>query len=98
MKTEWGVAKFIDQKTFKNPSNGFLLNDKCTFGVELFIIQNTIKGKRLTVLEEQDEFTSKFKWRILMNPNGFKSRGRSNTAVISLQLDTSTLPPETEFL
>ncbi|GMN19245.1 hypothetical protein TIFTF001_042842, partial [Ficus carica] len=63
MKTEWGVAKFIDQKTFKNPSNGFLVNDKCTFGAEVFIIRNTIKGERLTVLEKNDEFTCEFKWK-----------------------------------
>ena len=63
MKTEWGVAKFIDQKTFENPSNGFLLNDKCTYGAEVFIIQNTIKGERLTVLEKNDEFTCEFKWK-----------------------------------
>ncbi|KAK6775855.1 hypothetical protein RDI58_026856 [Solanum bulbocastanum] len=31
--TEWGFSKCISHKTFREPSNDYLVNDRCVFGV-----------------------------------------------------------------
>ncbi|CAB4299839.1 unnamed protein product [Prunus armeniaca] len=35
--TEVGFAKFLPRYTFEHPSEGYLLNDCCTFGAEVFV-------------------------------------------------------------
>ncbi|KAH0678323.1 hypothetical protein KY284_019408 [Solanum tuberosum] len=40
IKNEWGFSKCISHKTFKDPSNGYLVNDKCVFGVDVYVIKN----------------------------------------------------------
>ncbi|XP_031253466.1 ubiquitin carboxyl-terminal hydrolase 12-like [Pistacia vera] len=52
MKTEWGISKFLDLETFRNPSNGYLINDTCVFGAEVFVVKNTFKGEFLSKMEE----------------------------------------------
>ncbi|KAK2660907.1 hypothetical protein Ddye_007440 [Dipteronia dyeriana] len=37
LKLEWGIPKFIDIKTFVDQQNGYLFNDKCVFGAEVFV-------------------------------------------------------------
>ncbi|KAF4366719.1 hypothetical protein F8388_020081 [Cannabis sativa] len=37
MKPKWGFARFMDLQTFNNPSNGYLVNDTCKFGAEIFM-------------------------------------------------------------
>ncbi|KAM3235270.1 hypothetical protein P3L10_015306 [Capsicum annuum] len=46
--TEWGFAKCVSHKTFKDPSNGYLVNDKCIFGVDLYVIKNQGVGECLS--------------------------------------------------
>ncbi|XP_044465985.1 ubiquitin C-terminal hydrolase 13-like [Mangifera indica] len=52
MKTEWGISKFLDLETFRNPSNGFLIKDSCVFGVEVFVVKNTFKGEFIPKMED----------------------------------------------
>jgi hypothetical protein len=52
VKIEHGFTKFISLGTFKEPSNGYLLNDSCVFGAEIFVIRNTNKGDRLLLVQE----------------------------------------------
>ncbi|EYU41010.1 hypothetical protein MIMGU_mgv1a026254mg [Erythranthe guttata] len=40
MKSEWGISKFISKKILLDPSNGYLVNDSCVFGAEVFIIKS----------------------------------------------------------
>ncbi|GFQ02799.1 ubiquitin carboxyl-terminal hydrolase 12 [Phtheirospermum japonicum] len=40
MKTEWGFPKFISKKCLMDPSNGYLVDDKCVFGAEVFVHEN----------------------------------------------------------
>ncbi|KAL8048875.1 hypothetical protein ABFX02_07G095600 [Erythranthe guttata] len=40
MKSEWGISKFISKKTMSEPSNGYLVDDTCVFGAEVFIVKN----------------------------------------------------------
>lgn len=60
MKNRWGVTKFIDLKTFNNPSKGYLINDICIFGVEVFI---SCTQMHLRMIREPERIY-KFKWQI----------------------------------
>ncbi|KAL5556064.1 hypothetical protein UlMin_038300 [Ulmus minor] len=61
MKTEWGISKFIDHETFNNPSNGYLVNDTCTFGVEVFIVKNTFKAESISMI--RSPVSCKYSWK-----------------------------------
>ncbi|KAK4838396.1 hypothetical protein QYF36_013434 [Acer negundo] len=52
MNTMSGIAKFIDLKTFSNPESGYLLDDTCVFGVEVFVVKNTLKEGCLSMMHE----------------------------------------------
>ncbi|EYU25557.1 hypothetical protein MIMGU_mgv1a017945mg [Erythranthe guttata] len=39
MKFEWGLSKFISKEILSDPSNGYLVNDTCVFGAEVFVIE-----------------------------------------------------------
>ncbi|KAL3824141.1 hypothetical protein ACJIZ3_020170 [Penstemon smallii] len=40
VKLEWGFPKFISKKSLIDPSNGYLVNDDCVFGAEVFVIKS----------------------------------------------------------
>lgn len=40
-KTEWGFERFMPLKTLTNPSKGYIHNDACTFGAEVFVIKQS---------------------------------------------------------
>ncbi|KAK7284674.1 hypothetical protein RJT34_19424 [Clitoria ternatea] len=50
LKTEWGIPKFISIDTFNNPSNGYLIDDTCVFGVDVFVIKTMNKGDCLSMI------------------------------------------------
>ncbi|KAK7337422.1 hypothetical protein VNO77_17996 [Canavalia gladiata] len=50
LKTEWGIPDFIDIDTFNDPSNGYLINDTCVFGAEVFVVKTTNKGDCLSMI------------------------------------------------
>ena len=60
MKTQSGIAKFMDLEIFNNPSNGYLVNDNCSFGVEVFVVKNTSKIEHLSMIK--DPITCKLAW------------------------------------
>ncbi|KAG5596727.1 hypothetical protein H5410_037959 [Solanum commersonii] len=62
MKTLWGLPKFLSNKTFKYPSNGYLVDDKCVFGAEIFIIHRQAIGECLSMVKSNDLF--KRQWKI----------------------------------
>ncbi|XP_042504349.1 uncharacterized protein LOC122081331 isoform X2 [Macadamia integrifolia] len=45
MKTVWGSDEFIPLRVFKNQSYGYLVNDTCVFGAEVFIIGESRSGQ-----------------------------------------------------
>ncbi|XP_052185490.1 uncharacterized protein LOC127797044 [Diospyros lotus] len=47
MKTEWGEVKFMELQVFGDASNGYLINDACVFGAEVFILKQTRKAECL---------------------------------------------------
>ncbi|KAI7982512.1 Ubiquitin carboxyl-terminal hydrolase 12 [Camellia lanceoleosa] len=62
MQTEMGVPKFIDLEVFSDSSNGYLVNDTCVFGVDIFILKQTRKGEYLSVMKEI--VTGSYIWNI----------------------------------
>ncbi|KAL7106180.1 hypothetical protein ACP275_07G095700 [Erythranthe tilingii] len=42
MKTQWGFSKFISKKVMFEPSNGYLVDDTCVFGAEVFIVKKEL--------------------------------------------------------
>ncbi|KAL3824140.1 hypothetical protein ACJIZ3_020169 [Penstemon smallii] len=51
LKTEWGFSKFISKKSLIDPCNGYLVNDNCVFGAEVFVIEPQGVIERLSMLE-----------------------------------------------
>ncbi|KAF4381088.1 hypothetical protein F8388_012010 [Cannabis sativa] len=54
IKKEWGFDKIESLESFKNVSNGYLHNDCCVFGAEVFIINPTPSFETLSVFERGD--------------------------------------------
>ncbi|XP_021292614.1 uncharacterized protein LOC110422911 isoform X2 [Herrania umbratica] len=52
---ESGVSQLVSLKRFEDASNGFLVNDSCVFGVEVFAIRSGNKGERFRTLREQSK-------------------------------------------
>ncbi|KAL5722321.1 hypothetical protein ACHQM5_005857 [Ranunculus cassubicifolius] len=63
LKYESGFDKFLPLKTFNDPSKGYLLDDTCMFGAEVFIIGNTLKGQCLSLPKKKSP-PFKFSWKI----------------------------------
>ncbi|KAL0007658.1 hypothetical protein SO802_009160 [Lithocarpus litseifolius] len=52
IKTEWGFHKFLSLKSFEDLSQGYLVNDCCVFGAELFVHERNAKREFLTMIKE----------------------------------------------
>ncbi|KAL2470198.1 TRAF-like family protein [Abeliophyllum distichum] len=61
LKPEWGFSKFIQMETLTNPSNGYLVDDTCVFGAEVFVIKNKGTKECLSLLKVTDSFKREFK-------------------------------------
>lgn len=61
-KKEWGLDKLISLSTFNDPSNGYLVDDCCVFGVEILVIERNNEGECLKFIKEPDD--SKFTWKV----------------------------------
>ncbi|KAK4836896.1 hypothetical protein QYF36_001161 [Acer negundo] len=49
MNTSFGTTESINLETFSNPTNGFISDDTCVFGVDVFVVKNTLNKRRLSV-------------------------------------------------
>ncbi|KAH0654509.1 hypothetical protein KY289_032187 [Solanum tuberosum] len=61
IKSIWGLAKFISHNTFKEASNGYLVDDKCVLGAEIFIVQRQAIGECLSMVKSTDSFNREWK-------------------------------------
>ncbi|KAL5791487.1 hypothetical protein ACOSP7_000081 [Xanthoceras sorbifolium] len=62
LKKTWGIAKFIDIETFSNPEKGYLLDDTCVFGAEIFVIKSSFKSERLSMMNEPSTYFQTWKF------------------------------------
>ncbi|PIA57550.1 hypothetical protein AQUCO_00600333v1 [Aquilegia coerulea] len=63
MKSESGFDKFLSHKIFCDPSHGFLMNNSCMFGAEVFVINSTTNGQCLSMLAVKP-LPFKYTWTI----------------------------------
>ncbi|GAB2275089.1 hypothetical protein Dimus_009856 [Dionaea muscipula] len=40
LKTEWGISEVLPLSTFNDAANGYVINDCCVFGTEVFVLKN----------------------------------------------------------
>ncbi|CAL5359403.1 unnamed protein product [Camellia sinensis] len=51
MTTEWGFPQLLSLSTFSDPSNGYLVLDKCMFGANVFVLNYSSKAEFLSFKE-----------------------------------------------
>lgn len=62
LKMEWGISRVISISDFEDTSNGFLLNDCCILGAEVFVLKGDNKLASFTMLKPQSIRT--YTWRV----------------------------------
>ncbi|XVF79803.1 hypothetical protein PTKIN_Ptkin15bG0018800 [Pterospermum kingtungense] len=66
MKTEWGFDQLLLLDCFKDASNGYLVNDSCTFGAEVLVIEQKATWEVMSMVKHPAG-----------NPISFKIKGFS---------------------
>nr|XP_029146100.1 uncharacterized protein LOC112722669 isoform X1 [Arachis hypogaea] len=64
MKAEWGFDKFITLKEFNDASKGYLVDDTCAFGAEVYVCKERSRSKGESIVMVKDSFTYKHVWEI----------------------------------
>lgn len=64
MKTTCGFSQLLALETFKDPSNGYLINDSCVFGAEVFVSKYTGCRESISLIRSADIINPIFTWRI----------------------------------
>ncbi|CAN6726705.1 unnamed protein product [Malus baccata var. baccata] len=64
LKPEWGFDQFLSHKVFNEASNGFLIDDNCVFGAEVFVSKESMTGKGESLSMVKDPVMYKNIWRI----------------------------------
>jgi hypothetical protein len=62
LMTECGFARLLSHDTLNDSSNGYLVDDTCVFGVEVFVIKGTCRGEILSMVNQPQP--NYFTWRI----------------------------------
>ncbi|XVF79795.1 hypothetical protein PTKIN_Ptkin15bG0018400 [Pterospermum kingtungense] len=61
MKTEWGFDQLLLLGCFNDASNGYLVDDSCTFGAEVFIIEQKASWECVSMIKQPNNNTISFK-------------------------------------
>lgn len=64
MRTEWGFDQFITLKEFEDSNNGYLLEDNCVLGAEVFVCKDRSKGKTESLTMVKEATSYKYTWKI----------------------------------
>lgn len=64
MKQECGFGRFLALRTFNDPLNGYLVNDTCVFGAEVYVCKENNRGKGESLLMMKDAISHKHTWKI----------------------------------
>jgi len=64
MKVEWGFDRFIPLKDFNLGSKGYLLDDICAFGAEVFVCRENYTGKGESLIMMKDAVPYQHVWEI----------------------------------
>ncbi|KAK2652009.1 hypothetical protein Ddye_011865 [Dipteronia dyeriana] len=74
LRTKHGFPQLLSFKEFKDPSNGYLVNDRCVFGVEVLAFQPATGSEETitvtpTMIKELDDRTYTWSIKDLSNLN-----------------------------
>lgn len=61
LKPECGIAKLIPRDVFDDAGNGYLIDNKCAFGVEVFVLDSKFVGENLSPPVKLDKT---FTWKV----------------------------------
>lgn len=64
MKLDWGFDQFLSIKAFTEASNGFLVDDTCVLGAEVFVSKERSMGKGECLSMVKDAVMYKHVWKI----------------------------------
>ncbi|KAJ6860214.1 MATH domain and coiled-coil domain-containing protein [Populus alba x Populus x berolinensis] len=62
IKNQWGFPQVLPLNTFNNASNGYLIDDSCVFGAEVFVIKSEGKGEHFSMIKDPSDGT--FTWEV----------------------------------
>ncbi|CAK7324672.1 unnamed protein product [Dovyalis caffra] len=64
LKFSWGFDQFVKLSTFNDARHGFLLDDSCVFGAEVFVRKERSRGtgELLSMIKQPDPF--EYTWKI----------------------------------
>ncbi|XP_030968826.1 uncharacterized protein LOC115989292 [Quercus lobata] len=63
INSEWGFAKFLPLDTFNDASQGYLVNNCCVFGAEVFVHERSVRRQCLSFIEQKPN-NSTLTWKI----------------------------------
>ncbi|XP_042508236.1 uncharacterized protein LOC122084219 [Macadamia integrifolia] len=63
-RTQSGFDRLISLKEFNDPTNGYLVDDICVFGAEVFVHRESVAGKRECLLMKAGPDTCNYTWKI----------------------------------
>ncbi|CAM8906973.1 unnamed protein product [Rhodiola kirilowii] len=55
LKKEWGFARLISLDKFKDADNGYLVNECCVFGVEIFVLTPGVRSGNMLMIKEPSD-------------------------------------------
>lgn len=61
---QWGFDQLIPIRSFNDVGNGYLLDDSCVFGAEVFVTKEMTSGKGECLSMIKDALSSKHVWKI----------------------------------
>ncbi|KAJ6768445.1 TRAF-LIKE FAMILY PROTEIN [Salix koriyanagi] len=64
LKLEWGFDEFIQLSTFNDSRYGFLVEDTCVLGAEVFVCRERSRGKGEVLSMTKQPATFKYTWKI----------------------------------
>ncbi|KAH6817957.1 hypothetical protein C2S51_001560 [Perilla frutescens var. frutescens] len=64
MKPKWGFTKLISKEFLTDPRNGYVVEDTCVFGAEVFVTKTPRVIERLSLLKETSRTTYNPEWEI----------------------------------
>ncbi|KAF2294675.1 hypothetical protein GH714_014854 [Hevea brasiliensis] len=85
-KTEWGFDKLVSLSAFNDASNGYLVDDCCIFGAEIFVIERTTKDWNQVGYTSQVFVIGGYKWSLTLYPNGYsEEKGKCLSMFLHLE-------------
>ncbi|KAM3339016.1 hypothetical protein P3S68_031102 [Capsicum galapagoense] len=63
-KVEWGFDRFMSQEAFNNPENGYVVDDTCVLGAEVYVCQEKFRGREDRFSMVKDPIAYKHTWKI----------------------------------